>query len=237
MPENKNFSFASMLFLYITCPRCGHRNRPAANVQLAILAIRNQLIPCKGKIGGRPCNAQLRLDTSNFPTVILNRAYSVLGIAAPKGTPCSAPKHSPAPIKTQDYRSTTTFIADDHGTVWLRWTKDATAVLLEKKANDEKLTDDKQKALSVEEAKRTCTGASLVGKADLEQAGAKIKEGPDALARALSNLTNILQKPQPLALSVDPYSSDQSFTKAQLELGKLLKELRAHLMEQAIASL
>ena len=91
--------------VYITCPRCGHRNHPANNFDLAIIAIRKQLIPCKGKIDGSPCNAQLTADPSDFPASTLNRAYRCLGLTLPPAAP-------PRPT------SRATFVADDHGTVW-----------------------------------------------------------------------------------------------------------------------
>jgi hypothetical protein len=90
--------------VYITCPRCGHRNHPADNVELALLAIQKKLIPCKGKLGGKPCNGQLKADPSDFPSSTLKRAYRLLGMTPPG---------------TREARSRATFVADDHGTVWI----------------------------------------------------------------------------------------------------------------------
>jgi hypothetical protein len=92
--------------VHLTCPRCGHRNRPANNVELAILAIQKKKIPCKGHLDGKPCNALLTADPADFPKSTLKRAYKKLGL--------------PVPPSTENPRSRASFIADNHGTVWLR---------------------------------------------------------------------------------------------------------------------
>lgn len=93
--------------VYLTCPLCGHRNHPGNNVDLAILAIQKRRIPCKGKIDGKPCNAQLTAAPADFPASTLNRAYRRLGM-------------TPPPPAAQRPRSRASFVADDHGTVWVR---------------------------------------------------------------------------------------------------------------------
>ncbi len=92
--------------VHLTCPRCGHRNRPAKNVELAILAIQKKQIPCKGQFQGKPCNALLTADPEDFPQSTLTRAYKKLGLTTPPSS--------------RKPRSRASFIADDHGTVWPR---------------------------------------------------------------------------------------------------------------------